>query len=197
MTVTTPTPPGPATPPRTADPASPWVSIQELNKNVVTLAAALIGVTVTFAAQLLGKADLGTRVALYIAWGAAVLSIGFGALAHALLVNYLKTGRRGHGVVFFSNFAFFTLVLAAAAFSVFGYFALQHRSPLGAASIVESAIGSAPVLVSDKGSKWLLKSLVYDPGRNAFDMVLVRESSSDTLEMTMNSSGEIIKVQKQ
>ena len=85
--------------PLTADPASPWVVMQDFSKNVVTVAIALIGFTVTFSSQLLGKTDFPTPIALYFAWGLALIAAFFGFLAHAFIIAYLKKGTKENPAV--------------------------------------------------------------------------------------------------
>jgi hypothetical protein len=182
--------------PRTTPPASAWVAIQDFTKNVVTLAGALIGLTVTFASQLLGKADIFTRSSLYFAWGAAVVAIACGVAAHGFVVGYLKSGNGAGKAVLFSNISFLALGAAALSFAVFGFFAVEHSSPTSAVAVAEIATASAPILAGDKNSKWFVKSLTYDSTKSTFDIIIVKEKSAETMNMTMTSTGAIINFQK-
>src|SRR5712691_1555646 len=121
----------------TADPASPWVVMQDFSKNVVALAGALIGLTVTFASQLLGRADFNTRLSLYAAWAAAVVAIASGVAAHGLIVRFLKSGAAEKVAVFFANLSFVALAAAAICFVAFGYFAVGQSSPITAVVAAE------------------------------------------------------------
>lgn len=182
--------------PTTDPPPSPWAAIQDFAKNVVTLAGALIGLTVTFASQLLGKADDPTRTSLYFAWGFAVVAIAFGVASHGFVVSYLKSGERSGLAIFCSNAAFVFLTLAAFAFALFGYFAVGQKTPISAVAAVQLATDSAPALSGDKNSKWHLKSLNYEAANASFDIIVLQDSSSATLNVLINSNGSISKVQK-
>jgi hypothetical protein len=184
------------TAPTTDAPPSPWATIQDFAKNVVTLAGALIGLTVTFASQLLGKADDPTRISLYFAWGFAVIAIAFGVASHGFVVSYLKSGERSGQAVFCSNAAFVFLTLAALTFALFGYFAVGQKSPITAVAAAQLATDSAPALAGDKNSKWHLKSLSYEPANASFDIVVLQDNSSTTLNLLVNSNGSISKVQR-
>jgi hypothetical protein len=181
--------------PPTQQPASPWTAIQDFAKNVVTLAGLLIGLTVTFAAQLLGKAGFETRVALYLAWGFALLAIALGVASHGYVVSYLKEGNDQNKAVFCSNAAFVCLALAALFFVIFGWFAVGEKSPITAVSATEAAIDGAPSLSRDKNSTWHLKSLVYDPGTGSYDVVVTEDNTAKSLDIIVNDRGRIIKVQ--
>jgi hypothetical protein len=183
-------------PPQTDSPPSPWAAIQDFAKNVVTLAGALIGLTVTFASQLLGKTDDPTRTSLYFAWGFAVVAIAFGVASHGFVVAYLKNGTRSTPAIFCSNAAFVFLTLAALTFALFGYFAVGQKTPITAVAAVQLATDSAPALVGDKNSKWHLKSLNYDAANASFNIVVLQDNSSVTLDLLINSKGLISKVQK-
>jgi hypothetical protein len=183
------------TAPTTDPPASPWTAIQDFAKNVVTLAGALIGLTVTFAAQLLGKTGFSTRVSLYLAWGFAVAAIGFGVASHGFVVSYLKSGSDEKKAIFCSNVAFFCLALAALLFVIFGWLAVGEKSPITAVSATETALDGAPSLSGDKNSKWHLKSLVYDSGAATYDVVVGQDNSAKSLDIIVNDRGAIIKAQ--
>jgi peptidoglycan/LPS O-acetylase OafA/YrhL len=186
------------TAPKTAEPASPWVVIPDFSKNVVTLAAALIGLTVTFASQLLGRADAHTKLSLYFAWGAAVFAIGFGVAAHGLVVRYLKSGTGENGAVLFANLAFIALGAAAVCFVIFGYLAVSQPAPttVTAVAATESAVASAPGLSGDKNSKWLLRSLHYNPAQSSFNIVVKKENSAEELNVIIDSAGKVSDVQR-
>lgn len=180
--------------PTTDDPPSPWAAIQEFSKNVVTLAGALIGVTVTFASQLIGKADDTTKVTLYVAWGFAVAAIALGVASHGFVVSYLKTGDRDKQAIFCSNAAFIFLFLAALSFALFGYFAVGQNSPITAVAAAQVATNNAPALSGDKNSKWHVKILVYDASNATYDIVAAQDSSpATTLTLVVNAKGSITK----
>jgi hypothetical protein len=181
--------------PKTSDPVSPWVAIQDFAKNVVTLAGALIGFTVTFASHLLGKTDFPTRVSLYVAWGAAVVAIGSGVAAHGFVVRYLKNGTGKSAAAFFSNVSFVALVVAALSFAISGGFVVNKSADSSAVTIAEKATASAPRFIGDKNSKWSVTSLKYDDYKKIYDVHLLNEKLSRTISITMKPTGEIVGVE--
>jgi hypothetical protein len=183
--------------PDTAQPASPWVVIQDFSKNAITVAVALIGFTVTFSAQLLGKTDGTTTNMLYASWGFALLAVFSGVLAHGLIVGYLKTGKRENWAVASSNVAFWMLFLAALFLAIFGYRAVSQLGPtVNAVTAVENAIRDAPGLTNDKASKWVIKSLDYNSMQSTFNIALSKDNSAEIINVTIDATGKIIGLRK-
>jgi hypothetical protein len=178
--------------PDTLQPVSPWTAIQEFAKNVVTLAGALIGLTVTFAAQLLGRTDFATRISLYAAWATAVLAIASGLASNGFVVAYLKDGTRKSGAIACANVSFFMLFFAAVSFAAFGFFAVSRPAPLTALTIAEKAKVSAPTFLSVQNSQWLISTVLYNRGTDTFDVYLFNDKSPKRLRLTVTSAGEIV-----
>lgn len=179
--------------PDTALPASPWVVIQDFSKNVVTVAVALIGLTVTFSAQLLGKTDSTTTFALYCAWGAALIAVFSGALAHGLIIAYLKNGKWGNWAIASANIAFWMLFLATLSLAIFGYRAVSQLGPtVSAVTAAENAVANAPSLAGDKNAKWVIKSLDYNSLQSTFDIALTKENSVEKMNLTLDATGKIV-----
>jgi hypothetical protein len=173
--------------------------MQDFSKNVVTTAGILIGITVTFTTDLLNKAEAGSLAKdfLYVAWVAALLAIGFGVLAHALIVRYLKNGTAQGGAVFSANASFFGLATAGLCFVIFGFLAINRPSPITAVDVAQKVVNSVPRLAGENGSTWLIKSLSYGAAEERFTLVVYNKSNpQDTFTVTTDSAGTIIKVQR-
>src|SRR5690348_3310580 len=97
------------TPPKTEDAPNQWAVIEEFLKTVTTLAGALLGLTVTFATQLIGKADLKTFIVLIITWALSAITILGGVISHGSTLAYLRKGERQKAAIFFANGSFITL----------------------------------------------------------------------------------------
>src|ERR1700733_3609656 len=96
----------------------PWVGASgDFVKSITTIAAALLGVTVTFASQIIGKTDSLTYWILITAWGLSVLTITLGVVSLGLLVNFLKYSASQWGAALSANASFVSLVGAALAFT--------------------------------------------------------------------------------
>lgn len=163
---------------------------------VVTLAGALLGLTVTFASQLIRKVDTAPRSSLLCAWFLSILAIGFGVAAHGLVVRYLKIGKSADWAVFFANAAFYALLASTIAFGVFGYHAIHQPRAMDTAAIVERAITSMPGISGDRNSKWELKSLNLDSRKNTYDLVMSKENSAEAFSLTLDLAGSIIRAEK-
>ena len=98
-----------------------WAVLVEYTKTLVTLASALLALTVTFASQIVPKGVQDVeRWALIAAWGFLIFTIICAIWSAAFVVNVLFHDRKKRGAVFLANCAFFGLVLATAAFLVVG-----------------------------------------------------------------------------
>lgn len=179
---------------------NPWKVNEEFLKTVLTLAGILLGLTVTFASQLIGKAPPHAFNAMYVAWGLCILTIGAGVIAHGLIVNYLKTGNNGGLSAFCANVSLYALLASTLAFAVAGWIAVSTNTntdavtPQAAVTLVEKAIDAMPGYTGDKTAKWNLKSLTFDASKSVYDIVVVKVGSTDTWTVTLNTKGETLKV---
>lgn len=186
-----------------------WTVEADFSKFVVTLGGALLGLTVTLAAQLIGKTDSWTLAALVATWFTSGISIFAGVFSHAYIVRYLRRGEQNStgqnspdeksanfraGLL--ANTAYISLLLAAIAFGIFGWFAVSRKPTVTATAIVDTTTQAMPGLSGDRTSTWRLKSLVFDSSSNGYDVVMVRDGSTETFTLTLNSSGEITKARQ-
>ena len=182
--------------PATENPPSPWTAIDGFTKTIVTLASALLGLTVTFASQLVGQTDNMTRGALYIAWGLCAFCVISGVLSHGFVVAYLKEDKRDKLAVLFANISFWALVLAVIGFIYFGASTMEHTANFDVTEIVETATIAMPKISGDKSSNWNLKSIDLDKSQKAYEVVMEKVNSSETFELTLDVSGKIVSAKK-
>lgn len=102
-------------------PPNQWVVLVDHSKVLITLATALLGVTVTFSDKLVVGNPGQAHTPLMILWVLLVFGIVLGVLSVAFAVNYLRKGKRDGLAVFCANAAFGALVLAGIALVWLGY----------------------------------------------------------------------------
>lgn len=187
-----------------------WAVTEEFTKNVVTLAAGLLALTVTLASGVIGKAttDTPTEWALYGTGGLSIVAAILGVVAHGLIVRYLKGGDCERSAVCCANSAFTFLLLAGIFFAIYGVLAINKPrsldaaeknilSPLGVGPGVEKVLRDMPVISGLKDSKWTVQSLNWNEAAKIFDLVVGEQISSQTFAITLEaSSGRITKAIK-
>jgi hypothetical protein len=179
-----------------------WTVLIDYLKTTITLAAGLLGVTVTFAGQILASApSLFQRVSLATSWAFLLACILCAVLGVALTVHVLRHGTRQAGSVLFSNLAFFLLLAASAALLAVGLSRLTvpQQSTLGAAigvarEALEAADASAAgwslssALRTERGQ---LRIRFGNPSRSIQYLVVVEAANLDISEITRVEEGGV------
>lgn len=98
-----------------------WLALADYSKSIVTLATALLGLTVTFADSILSRqASALQSDALLVAWAGLLVSILSGVAALAFSVNVILHDKKKKRTTFCANLSFFALSVAMIAFGVLG-----------------------------------------------------------------------------
>ena len=171
---------------------NPWTVTSDFCKTVITLASALLGLTVTFASGIAGGVSPGTRLLLYFAWGFMVATILAGIVSHGLIVNKLKNDTHSRASVFFANASFYGLLVSAILFAVFGASAVRDKSDkLDAKQVVELAIRQAPHLAQTPDTSWKLKKLTWNKVTQEFDLELSEAGANKSMTMSIDEDGSV------
>ena len=109
-------------PPKQGEPASQWNALADLCKTIITLASALLALTVTFSAPLLAKAGSVQLWSLRASWALLFALIVFGTRCYFFVIAYLRSGLRDKelSAIWYANGSFFVLALASLAILVSG-----------------------------------------------------------------------------
>jgi hypothetical protein len=163
---------------------NPWDVTSDFCKTVVTLASALLGLTVTFATGLTGDASGFTKVLLYISWSLMVATVLLGILAHGFIINYLRKGHDEEKSILCANIAFYCLLLSSISFAFFGYCAVDDKSLANASAIVEVALKEIPKLSGQPNAQWSIKSLTWEDSNKKFTVTVTDSKAVHTLKLT-------------
>lgn len=199
-------------------PPNSWTVVHEYSKSVVTLASALLALTVTFSEKILNHSRPDSKGGFLIfAWIALLCSISSGLLTAAFVSNHLAKfsnsgdeegiDTRGIGsppaepaergtrwsaadkAILCSNTAFFCLMLSAVGFLALG---LQHITGTPKRSIPRVVSSSIAVMDSIHPSrKWEFVSMASLKG-DTVKLVLASGTDTVNLKVTSGKIDEIV-----
>ncbi|HEX8161869.1 MAG TPA: hypothetical protein VF538_08360 [Pyrinomonadaceae bacterium] len=181
-------------PPKTEDAPSPWDSIGEHSRTVITLASGLLALTVTFSSSIIGKGgNYGAKASLIALWAILVLAVAFSALSSIYLVAYLKDGQRRKETIFFANAAMFLLLSSGVGLLALGTVMLFYNKPWDAAASVEKALSDMPRVSGRKDSKWVLQSLQRDETAKLYKLVVSEDGGQLKYALSVDADTSDIK----
>jgi hypothetical protein len=183
----------PPAPPVTEEAPNPWEKISDFSKTVVTLASAILALTVTFSANLIGKITGIAQGLLFLSWALLVVAAGFAIASHGQLIGYLRFGVRQDRAILFSNIAFYSLLVSIISFFVFGYFVVSHTEMLPVPKIIEKALSTIPSVTGKQGGKWALQTLKWNESLKAYELLFREDPPPSTVSVTMEATrGQIL-----
>lgn len=174
--------------PNTEQPPSPWTLIKDYCQSVITLASALLALSVTFSAALLNKINDTDKYLLIGSWIFLVLVIGFGVASLGFLTSYLKTGNRDKISIFCANAAFASLVLSSLLFLVLGWRIVNSANSREANTIVNQILDEMPETSGMKDSKWYLRELTWDESSKVYQLVVAEEKSAKKYSVVFDTA---------
>jgi len=125
--------------PDTNKPPSAWEALLDYSKAVVTLASALLAITVTFVEKLVSAQSSEQQEWLFAVWTSLLVALVAGVLSAAFSVNYLRKGTKETLAVLCANVSFFALALAALALARVGWISAGTRAPVDSARAIQEA----------------------------------------------------------
>lgn len=180
--------------PKTENAPSPWDSIGEHSRTVITLASGLLALTVTFSSGIIGKGgNYWTKVWLIVLWAILVLSVALSALSSIFLVAYLKDGLRRKAAVFCANAAMYMLLLSGGGLLALGTTMLFYNRTWDAAASVEKVLSDMPRVSGKKDSKWVLQSLQRDDTAKLYKLVVTEDGGQSKYELSVDADTDDIK----
>lgn len=181
--------------PSPMDPApNPWKVIDDYGKTVITLASALLALTITFLGQFAIDEASHFQVILLIAtWACLILAILFGLLGAAKLSNYLR-GRTEHiQSVALSNLSFFSLLLASIAFGWFAVIQVLWPPPkYEPKAIIQRALDFMPSYYRISNPTWSVQSMTFDPAKKSYDFIIHEDTTKAQFSITVPLKGKSI-----
>lgn len=177
--------------------------IQNHIDKVITLATAALGLSVTFAGQLLGSRPAITQILLLgSVWLFLILSIALSVFSMVQMYGILKTEeedtpvrKRGdfHNMEFTASSGFFALLAAVVLFGVLGISQFFSPAKKGPESAVQEARQFLMQIDEGRGEDWKLISLGLDEQEENY-LLLFSDSSGETnYEITLEAgSNELI-----
>ena len=168
--------PNPQNPP---EPPSQWEVISDYSKTVITLASALLSVTVTFSQELLGKvANSAPSTLLIWAWTFLLLAVTLGVATLAFVIAVLRKGEREQACIFCCNAGFWSLVVAVALFARIGWLRINAPQQWSTGQVVEETLSRMPQVAHRKGSQWNILSLNWNArAQNYLLLVMERQTA--------------------
>lgn len=167
-----------------------WAVLLDYSKVVVTLASALLGLTVTFLRDFAPlEASGAERVWLILSWGFLLICIISGVLAAALSINVLRHGGRRNGAILAANVAFFALVLAGAAFVALGVSELHQGKSENTIHAITLARDAAREI--DSTETWRLK-LMKATGTGQVLVILEAVSKAEEYSVEVDLSKGVV-----
>lgn len=161
-------------PPTTQDAPSPWSVIADFAKTIITLAAALLTLTVTFSQDVVGRTGSGVLPWLIIGlWLTLVIGILAGALTLMFSVNVLMDGSNRRECIFSSNTAWVCLLVSGILLAGIGYLRIVVPLPWTASKTIEEVTSRMPELTGQKGTQWRITVLCWN-SKGQFYMLIMR-----------------------
>jgi hypothetical protein len=177
-----------------AEPPNPWSVIVDYSKAIITLAAGLLGVTVTFADRILGSTATTTQVwGLVVSWAFLLVAVLSGVLAAAFCINQLKSGTRGNLSVLAANVAFFALLVATAALLVVGW----SGAFVSREETIEQVISRSRGVVAAAGGPgrhWDVEAIEWIPTARQYRTVLRAQATNETFTVIVDVGGRVVSI---
>jgi len=180
---------------------SPWEFLHDDTKTVITLATAFLGLTVTFSDKLLQPEPTIWEIGLLVStWMSLCVVIITGIIASAGISTYLrgKTANANSSMASL-NIAFYSLVLAAVLFIIFGGIQISERPQhADASSSVTVAVQLLASTYANSGGDWIAESLIWNKTTQEYQIVVVNDSiHSKFLVVVEGESGEVTRFERQ
>ena len=177
---------------KTAEHPSPWAIVNDYTKTVITLASALLAVTITFSGQILSAAGAWQRLFLGIAWLCLLISIAAGVAAEAYLTTYLRNKATSDSCLAVSAVAYFSLIVAAFFFVACAFTQLV-KSQVDIAAVAETATKNIATIEKLPGGKSDVMSIVLDVSNNRYTVEVLEETTKIRYEVISDAgTGQVI-----
>lgn len=166
-----------------------WQSLIDYLKTVITLASALLAVTIAIADKFLVSASpSGAKFSLGIAWALLVLTVLLAVLSVALCVNYLRKKTRERLALITANLSFFLFVVASIALGAVGVFRIYTSQEPNLEASITQAIVSARSAVSTE-SRWRAISAEWMETKQQYRIRLQSEPGKLNYEILTTPDG--------
>ncbi len=179
--------------PEKEKPPSEWEATIDYSKTVITIASALLGITVTFTGQLLPSSTSSFQtIVVVLSWLALVLALLFGFLGVAFCINFLKTGKRGGLATFCSNCSFFLLLAAGVCFLILGGSrSVGLREHWDTTDVIQEATKTARSASQGK-EFWQVHSLEWDSLHGEYKVVVTQQGSDQGYLLGLNPNLKLV-----
>lgn len=177
---------------------NPWSLIKEYSQSVITLASALLAISVTFSATFIANINNRDKIFLIISWCCLVSVIAFGVASMGFLSSYLKNGKKGNSSIFCANTAFIGLLISGIFFLIFGWRIVYNNTNVSKYNLsVQKTLESMPKISGIQNSKWLLKSLTWNESLKIYELIVIEDKSLKKFLVIVNDAeGKIIQLKE-
>lgn len=172
-----------------------WSAILEYSKGVVTLAVALLGVSVTFSDKLVLDRSDGRFWLLVVTWLFLVLTIIFGVVASIYSIQYLEDGTSRKPAVFGVNASFVSLLIASVTFLGLGIVKAVDRPPPDVGRSISVARACVAEMTATPIANWLVLSATAAQNMKVVNVDLVAPNSQ-RYGVTVSSDGYLTSLKK-
>jgi hypothetical protein len=190
----------------TEKPQSAWTTLKDYSQSLITLASALLALSVTFSSTLISKIGQVEKTLLLISWLCLVFVIACGAITQSFLINYLRYGNtkpakpekgNSYWAVLFANSAFLSLVVAAIVFLIFGFFVVKSMPIWDADVSVQKVLASMPEISGKPDSKWIVQALNWNEESKSYQLNVIDQNSTAKYSIKIDTvRGKITDIQK-
>jgi hypothetical protein len=179
---------------------------QDTTKQLITIATAIIALTITFAKDFVVNVEPSIKVYAFYSWVALLASVFFGLWTLLALTGTLEPApnkpvpqsTRGSNVKAPSVLQIFTFLAGLILATVFGWkTASSSQAVWETTTAVEKVLSAMPTIAGEKDSKWMLQALNWDATSKIYKLRVVEEKSSKTFSITADAvQGKIITVER-
>jgi hypothetical protein len=179
---------------------SPWELIHDDTKTLITIATALLGLTITFSDKILGVNASRLEISLLIlTWVVLCAVVITSILGSAGVSTYLHgiTPNANSGILSI-NISFFLLVLSIILFIVFGGIQVLHKTQQVTATIgIDTATKFLTSLHPSTQNQWDTESLTWDKPNQTYRIILVNVSDNFHFSVVIDgNTGDVIEYSK-